>query len=255
MTWFRSVLCSMARSGDANVVLDRVERGERFACAEYTTVLTQVLNAARIPARPISLFRSEYHAGLGTAHAVTEAWIDDLGKWALLDGQNGAVWRDAAGAPLRALDLHRQYLAGDRPEFAGSGHNFNADNAGEWFEFFYTCSVTGALAWSADSYVLVMEGSMIIPSQRLADSDADLVPDLAAFSTGVTDHGGAALVFHADHPYAEGFVVTKADGTTTALDHDQPLPLAGPAGTHRLTVAATTPYGALAAQPLHYVIR
>jgi len=139
------------RSGNANVVLDRVERGERFACVEYTTVLTQALNAVRIPARPVSLFRSDYHAGVGTAHAVTEAWIDDLGKWALLDGQNGAVWHDAAGMPLSALELHRRYLASDPPEFTGSGHNFNADNASEWFEFFYAYSVTGTLAWSATS--------------------------------------------------------------------------------------------------------
>jgi len=100
-----------------------------------------------------------------------------------------------------------------------------------------------------------MEGSTVIGSQRLADSDADLAPDLAAISTGVTDHGGAALVFHADHPYATGFLVRNADASTTTLDRDQALRLAGPAGTHRLTVAIMTPYGTLAAQPLHYVLR
>jgi hypothetical protein len=41
-------------SKDANVVLDRVEGGDRFACVEYTIVLTQALNAMRIPARPIA---------------------------------------------------------------------------------------------------------------------------------------------------------------------------------------------------------
>jgi hypothetical protein len=45
------------------------------------------------------------------------------------------------------------------------------------------------------------------------------------------------------------------DFRTTTLDRDQPLALAGPAGNHRLTVAITTPYGTLAAQPLHYVLR
>ena len=71
----------------------------------------------------------------------------------------------------------------------------------------------------------------------------------------MTDHDGAALVFHADHPYAAGFVVTNADSSTTTLDCDQPLPLAGPTGNHCLTVAITTRYGTLAAQPLHYVLR
>jgi len=94
---------SLEAFNDANVVLDRVEQGERFACGEYTLVLTQALNALQIPARPISLFRLDYYAGLGTGHVVTEAWIDDLGKWVVLDGQNGAVWRDAAGTPLGVL--------------------------------------------------------------------------------------------------------------------------------------------------------
>jgi len=39
-------------SQDANIILDRVKRGERFACREYTVVLTQALNAVQIPARP-----------------------------------------------------------------------------------------------------------------------------------------------------------------------------------------------------------
>jgi len=76
---------------DANLILDRVEQGERFACREYTIVLTQSLNALGIPARPMALFRPDYHAGLGTGHAVTEAWLDELGRWVVLDGQNGAT--------------------------------------------------------------------------------------------------------------------------------------------------------------------
>ena len=35
-------------SQDANVVLDRVERGERFGCREYSIVLAQALNAVQI---------------------------------------------------------------------------------------------------------------------------------------------------------------------------------------------------------------
>lgn len=52
-------------------MLDRVERGERFACLEYTVVLTQALNAVQIPARRVSLFCAGYYAGVGGAHAVT----------------------------------------------------------------------------------------------------------------------------------------------------------------------------------------
>jgi Transglutaminase-like superfamily len=244
-------------SQDANVVLDRVERGERFACREYNVVLAQALNAVQIPARRISLFRRDHHAGAAGAHAVTEAWIDDLSKWALLDGQNGAVWRDADGIPLSVLELQRRYERGDQPEFAGSGPNFDAGNdPAAWFGYFHAVCVTDTLAWSASPYVPILERTTVIESERLADTAADVAPDLAAISTGVADREGPALVFRTGHPYAFGFRVTDAGrGTTTDLPPGQPFPLAREAGEYRLTVAVTTRYGALTPQPLHYVVR
>jgi hypothetical protein len=239
---------------DANVVLDRVERGERFAGAEYTVVLTQALNAVQIPARPISLFRLDYHVGAGTAHAATEAWVDDLGKWALLDGQNGAVWRDAAGMPLSVLELQQRYLIGDQPEYSGRGQNFDANDAAEWFKYFYAATVTGALAWSPEPYVPVREGTTVIASQRLIEATANVAPDLAAISTGVADHQGPALMFSTDHPYATGFQVTDADGRTTGLDPGQPFRFAREEGEHDLTVAIKTRYGTLTPQQLVYVV-
>jgi len=241
-------------SNDANVVLDRVEQGGRFACGQYTVVLTQALNAVQIPARPISLFRLDYFAGLGTGHVVTEAWIDDLGNWVVLDGQNGAMWRDETGAPLSVLELQQRYLIGDQPEFSGRGQNFDPDDAARWFRYFYAADVTGVLAWSPGPYVPVMEGAAVIASQRLTESLAGVAPDLAEISTGLTDHEGPALVFRADHPYATGFRVTDASGQATGLDSGQPFRLAGEEGAHELTVAVTTCYGTLTPQPLEYVV-
>ena len=241
-------------SNDANVVLDRVEQGERFACGQYTVVLTQALNALQIAARPISLFRLDYFAGLSTGHVVTEAWVDDLGKWVVLDGQNGAMWRDEAGVPLGVLELQQRYLIGDQPEFSGRGQNFDPDDAARWFRYFYAASVTGVLAWSPGPYVPVMEGAAVIASQRLTESLAGVAPDLAEISTGVADHEGPALVFRADHPYATGFRVTDASGQATSLEGGQPLRLAGEEGAHELTVAVTTRYGTLTPQPLEYVV-
>jgi len=43
---------------------------------------------------------------MGRAHAVSEAWIDDLGR-VVLDGQNGMYWVDADGRPLGLLELRR----------------------------------------------------------------------------------------------------------------------------------------------------
>ncbi len=242
-------------SQDANVVLDRVERGERFGCREYNIVLAEALNAVQIPARRISLFRRDYHAGAAGAHAVTEAWIDDLGKWALLDGQNGAVWRDADGIPLSVLELQRRYERDDQPEFSGSGPNWDAGGgaaAALWFGQFHAASVTDTLTWSAGPHVPILERTTVVESEQLADTTAGVAPDLAAVRTGVADRDGPALVFTADHPYATGFQVTDADGGAITVPAGQPFPLAREAGEYRATVAVLTRYGTLAPQPLHY---
>lgn len=240
------------QSLDANVILDRAERGDRFACREYTVLLTQALNAVRIPARRLTLLKAAYHAGIGTGHMVTEAWIDELGQWVVLDGQNGAVWRDAAGRPLGVLELQQRYRAGDRPGFTGSGRNFSPDEAGDWFAHFHTAAVIGQLAWSAGPFVPVAEDGVVIRCERLTAGDAGCSPDLAAISTGVADQDGPALAFHCDHPYAAGFRVTGPDGEVASLGPGQLLPLDTP-GEHRLTVSVETPYGRLAPQPLRYI--
>jgi Transglutaminase-like superfamily len=240
---------------NANAVLDRVERGERFACREYTIVLTQALNAVQIPARRISLYREGYYAGVGGGHAVTEAWIDDLGKWVLLDGQNGAVWRDDSGTPLGLLELQRLYQAGDQPEFDGTGDNFNADDAPVWFTYFQTATVTGQLGWSDGPYVPILEGSIVIATERLAASDDDAAPDLALISTGVADEDGLALTFSSSHPYVTGFEITASNGLVSGLAAGQPFPLARAPGRYRLTVATRTPYATLAPQRAEYLVR
>lgn len=232
-----------------------MERSERFACREYTVVLTQALNAVQIPARPITMLRRDHHAGISGAHAVTEAWIDDLGKWALFDGQNGAVWRDADGIPLSVLELQRRYERGDQPEFSGSGPNWDAGGgaaAASWFGYFHAVAVTDTLAWSAGPYLPIRDRTAVIKSEQLADATADVAPDLAEIRTGVADREGPALIFTADHPYATGFQVTDAERGATAVKPAEPFPLARGAGEYRASVAVMTRYATLAPQPLHY---
>ncbi len=251
-------------SFDANVLLDRAGNGDRFACREYGVLLTQALNAVQIPARRLSLYRADYHAGLGGGHAVTEAWIDDLGKWVVLDGQNGAVWRDESGCPLGVLELQQRYRDRSRPQFDGDSENFVAEAADEWFSYFFAAAITGVLAWSAGPFVPLSEGSAVISCDLLADSAAAVAPDLAAISIGVTDAGPSigvtdpgppALAFRATHPFATGFEVTGPHGGVASLGLEQPFPLGTAPGEYQLAVAARTPYGALAAQPLSYVVR
>lgn len=113
----------------------------------------------------------------------------------VLDGQNGAVWRDAGQVPLGVLELQRRYRAGERLSFTGAGRNFDPGEAGDWFSYFSTAVVTGQLAWSAGPFVPVAEAGLVIRCDRLDGDnagDAGCSPDLAAISAGITDHGGPA---------------------------------------------------------------
>jgi hypothetical protein len=92
--------------------LRRVDAGQRFACVEYSLVLAQALNALGIPARKLSLRQQNYHVGLGRGHVVSEAWIDDLCRWVVLDGQNGMYWTGDDGKPLGAPELQRAAQSG-----------------------------------------------------------------------------------------------------------------------------------------------
>jgi hypothetical protein len=248
---WRHTSANHAEQADGNLILDRVAHGERFACKEFTILLTQALNALRIPARRVALFRADHHAGLGTGHAVTEAWIDDLGRWVLLDGQNGAIWRNEHDAPIGVVDMQERHRAGERPAFTGTGPNFDATTADSWFGYFATATVTG-LGWSSPTFVPVYEGRSVITTQRLERSAQHASPDLAAVTTGVVDDGGPALTFTSAHPFALGVTVSGAGGSTP-LGPGELFPLNAPVGEHRWSVATRTDYGHLRSAPLVYV--
>jgi hypothetical protein len=85
---------------------------------EYSLVLSQVLNALAIPARRLALRQENYHVGLGRAHAVSEAWIDDFCRWIVLDGQNGLYWTGNDGQPIGILELQQAARSGTpRPSY------------------------------------------------------------------------------------------------------------------------------------------
>lgn len=240
---------------DANAVLDRVQAGERFACREYTIVLTQALNAIGIPARHLALFREDYYTGMGTGHAVTEAWLDNLGRWVVLDGQNGATWRDSDGAVLGVVELQRMLLQGECPLFVGSGPNFEPSAAEEWIAYFQYCSSGGA-AWRSGPYVPVMEGRTVVEARPLLKSPSSAHPDLAGISTSIVDHDGVpGVLFGTEHPFVIGFSVVDGSGASRSVALDEPVPLAGAPGEHCWQVAALTRYGTLRTSQLAYTIR
>lgn len=240
---------------DANAVLDRVSAGQRFACREYTIVLTQALNAVGIPARHLALFREDYYAGMGTGHAVTEAWLDDLQRWIVLDGQNGATWRDSNGSLLGVVDLQQALMRDERPAFVGSGPNFDANTAKEWIEYFRYWS-TGGAAWRQDSFVPMMEGRTVVEARPLLKDAVSAHPDLSEVSTSVVDHDRLpAVLFGTNHPFAVGFAVLDSTGVSHSIALDEPIPLAAEPGEQIWEVATRTRYGTLRPSQLAYTAR
>jgi hypothetical protein len=245
---------------DALAVLAGVDAGQRFACVEYTTVLTESLNALHIPARRVELFQRDHHVGLGRGHVVSEAWIDDLGRWVLLDGQNGAWWTDPDGAPLSTQTLIAEFdgtAAGARRWTAvmvGPDGRLPEADAEGWGSYFFAGIVTG-IACSPQPFIPVFQGSTVRVTPRLV-RDPDLVePDLSGIETAVVDAGGPAVRLTPVHPFAVGLTVTDRSGARDVDGPEPTIPLDGIAGEHELEVSTRTPYGALAAHRLAYTRR
>jgi len=232
---------------DALECLKRVDQGQRFACVEYSLVLTQSLNALGIPSRRLWLRQENYHAGLGRGHVVSEAWIDDLSRWVLLDGQNGLYWIGENGEPLGAVELQRVFAArGQRPDFVTVGAAMDDRAADFWFT--YLAHVTSnAGTWSPRPFGLVFQRTMLHTSRRLEHRPEALYPDLSELGveTALDDHRPALRLISA-HPFARGFA---ADGASLASDI---LRLDDTPGEHEVSIAVRTDYGPLPGRMLRY---
>jgi hypothetical protein len=243
---------------DAVECLERVDAGERFACVEYSLVLSQALNAVGIPARRLGLRQASYHVGIGRGHTVSEAWIDELARWVVLDGQNGLYWEDG-GAPMGALELQAcQERGGPIPRaivLPGGLQSPPDDELPFWFSYFASISTTGA-TWSAGAFTPVFQRDQLIVSDRLEHDPARLYPDLSEIGVGVTLVDGAPAVRLATaHPFATGFVV-REDGAEQELAAGDPVwVLRQAAGEHAAELAVRTSYGSLAGKPFRYLVR
>ncbi|MEV6284502.1 hypothetical protein [Kribbella sp. NPDC051770] len=235
---------------DALTVLERVEAGERFACVEYSIVLSQALNAVRIPSRRVDLRQDAHHTGVGRGHVVSEAWIDDLDRWVVLDGQNGSYWTDAAGTPLGVRELQALF---EPPHLIGAGsvEPPSAGQAAAWFSYFASASTTG-ITWAGPTFAPVFQGSRVIKTPRLVRDSGPAYPRLSALSTGLTGTPQRPVVrFQHHHPYGVGVRLHLDSGP---IDTDE-WPLDLTPGDHELTVTIRTPYGETAHQRFAYLVR
>lgn len=98
---------NIPEKNDPISILKEVEEGKRFRCVEYSIVLTGALNAVGIPARILALKTSDVETReSGAGHVVTEAYIKDLEKWIMLDGQWNAI-PTLNNIPLNAVEFQR----------------------------------------------------------------------------------------------------------------------------------------------------
>jgi len=108
---------------DALYFLGQTDKNiEAFYCVHYSVTFMQCCLALGIPARLINLGRGickqDKERGYGREmdavepcdeHVVNEVWLDDLGKWAMLD-VDFDIHYTRAGVPLTSLEIHRALL-------------------------------------------------------------------------------------------------------------------------------------------------
>jgi hypothetical protein len=236
-------------NADAIEVLDRADAGERFACVEYSVLLSQSLNALGIPARRVELLMRDQHVGFGRGHVVSEAWIDDLARWVVLDGQNGAWW-GTADEPLGLRELQMLEHAGAaRPDMCPTVRDISAEDQDLWWRHFHAASASG-LEW-CEVLVPILQGEPQT-ARLVVPATASTHPDLSEMETGVADGPeGVSLTFSPVHPFATGMRIADV-----MLGPGQPFALPTlPADEHRLEVHTVTRYGELAGRPLHVIRR
>lgn len=229
---------------DAVEVLGRADRGERFACVEYSIVLCQALNTVGVPARRLSLCAARSHTGFARGHVVTEAWIDDLNKWVILDGQNGAWW----GSPTEPLGwddlIALRRRAATRADVVTTTRRVTSEDMDTWWSYFDT-AVTSGMGWSRPFSPFFQQQPMTI---RLLTAPSTVVhPDLSELETSLVDLGESpGIAFRPVHPYATGVRMGNmfiAPGEPVSLDDIF-------TGRTRIDVAATTRYQTLASHTL-----
>lgn len=238
-----------AKGSDALEILGRARRGERFRCVEYGQVLAAALNASEIPARTVGLRMTAYHTGLGRGHIAAEAWIDDLGKWVLLDGQNGAFWLEDS-VPLGTGELRDWFGSGQPlPDFCRpDGEKLSPEDTQLWAAYF--ASVSTPAGWYAPPGELPSPQSQDrhwSKSPRLVREAGRLWLDLGKIELGFGEGAGKPyLKLSSPHPYAKGFRVGGLEHTGNPAS----VPLEDLRGMEELELQTLTTYGALRTQSL-----
>jgi hypothetical protein len=111
---------------DALCMFERAEKNiEYFFCVHYSVAFMQCCLSLGIPARLLNLHQGIPPAGFDRqravfegsdlpvfGHVVNEMWLDDLGRWVLVD-VDFDIHCERDGQLLTALEIHRAFLRGE----------------------------------------------------------------------------------------------------------------------------------------------
>jgi hypothetical protein len=96
---------NLPKHPDPISILAEAKTGQRFRCVEYAEVLAAALSAVGVPARVLGLQTADSETRKsGAGHVVAEAYLGELGKWAMVDGQ-WDVMPVLGDTPLNAVEL------------------------------------------------------------------------------------------------------------------------------------------------------
>lgn len=102
---------------DALTILDEARQGKRFRCVECSSVLCAALTAVGIKSRVLALKTKDVETKkYGAGHVVVEAYLNDLNKWIMADGQFNIIPAND-NVPLNAVELQRALSNGENYTF------------------------------------------------------------------------------------------------------------------------------------------
>lgn len=156
-------------TSDPLSILELVEKGNRYACVEYSIVLAGSLNSLGIPTRVLALKMPDVETRkIGAGHVVVEAYVENLEKWIMIDGQMDAI-PTLDGTPLNAIEFQK-HLASKTPNLSIDSLDDTgiamAPNIQEYFKwitpYLYYLDISIDNRVSPDSLEKRLEGSLML---------------------------------------------------------------------------------------------